>query len=662
MIQRVFKSFIQPLSTIVLLYVSAGAGALAPGAEWFKPQSQDKQSQLIEQRYHYELAKSAIGNNNIETFQKHYALLGDYPLAPYLDYSLIKNTIYDFDFPSIDRFLETNRDTFLEFRLREQLLSALATKHLWREYLDYYSDAMNKKSLLCHWFQARIALGDTAAYSEVAAIWSEGKSQPKQCDPLFKQWRHHGGLTDEIAWTRFNNAMKNNKQSLAQYVSRFMSEDVQNYAKAYLGVHAYPGRIKQHRRFAEASLKTQQIISHGIKRLARTDPKQALYHWERYEAQQLFPKEVTVDTKIYLVKRLASKGFTQEAESLIEHSGELRQKDVVERLIREALRNEQYTKVIAWISYLNQESRASDRWQYWLARAQDEVGGAPENVSSTEIYQALSKHRSFYGFLSADILNRAYSLDHKPSVVTESTALVVENMPAIKRARELWLKGNYSEAAAEWHFTTQRMSDNELAAAGKIARKWGWYNKGIHAMIRGNYWDDLDIRFPLAYRETVEKVSTKTAIEERLIYAIARQESAFSEKARSSAGAMGLMQLMPGTARQTARKSGITHHDSYLYDPEYNINLGSQYLNELLGQFNGNRILAAAAYNAGPHRVTKWIKRAPLELPFDVWIETIPFKETRGYVQNVLAFSVIYAYRLGQDAELVTESEINHSL
>ena len=531
---------------------------------------------------------------------------------------------------------------------------------MWEDYLNFYDSGMRQKSLRCKALYARIEGGDSAAYDEVPAIWVEGKSQPKSCDPLFKKWRRHGGLTDEIAWLRFNNAMAKGKRSLASYIAGLMGDEYKAYANEFLGVHAYPGRVKQHRRFAEQSLQTQQIISHGIKRLARTDPKQALYHWELYEAQQLFPNEISTNTKLSLVKRLTYKGFTEEAEALIENSKDLRQKDVIERMIRESLRQEQYDKVLQWIAYLDTESQSSGRWRYWKARSQDELGITNADESSTDIYQSLSKTRSFYGFLSADILKNAYVLQDNPSIVTPGTSAAVENMPAIKRARELWLKGDFEEARAEWRFATRKMLPNELAAAGQIARNWGWYNKGINAMIRGKNWDDLDIRFPLAYEETVEKVASKTAIEKTLIYAIARQESAFAETARSSAGAMGLMQIMPGTARQTARQNGIKHKDSFLFDPEYNINLGSTYLNQLLNQFNGNRILAAAAYNAGPHRVNTWLKKTPLEVPFDIWIESIPFKETRGYVQNVLAFSVIYAYRLGKDSEFITEKETGH--
>jgi len=645
-------------SCALLFSQVASVNAIAPDAEWLSAELTSDQNVLIEQRYHYELAKSYLAKNKEEEeYRKHYARLGDYPLIPYLDYSELKQNLYDLDFKSVDRFLNTNKGTFLEYRLREQWLFALAKKRKWREFISYYTPNIKQKSLRCYHLEARLSTGDNSAYQEVPAIWTQGKSQPKACDPLFKKWRRQGGLTNEIAWLRFNNAMAKRKRGLANYVKGLMTGDYKKYAEEFMGVDAYPARIKQHKRFAEQSEPMQLIISHGIKRFARIDPKQALYHWERYEAQRLFDKEITTATKLKLVSRLTSKGHTAEAEALIKGSRALQQRKVVERMIRESLRHEDYEKALQWITKLDEDVQQSDRWLYWQARLQDELNLSDTKRASRDIYLQLSKTRGFYGFLSADLLNQDYSLEHKPSDVLPSTVHVIENLPAMKRAKELWFKGNFSEARAEWQFATKEMTPTELVAAGKTARKWGWYNKGIHAMIQSKYWDDLDIRFPLAYQDTVEKMSSKNDVALTFIYAIARQESAFYEKARSSAGAMGLMQLMPGTARQTAKKSGIKHHDSYLLDPEYNIQLGSQYLNELLNKYNGNRILAAAAYNAGPHRVNKWIKRSAQDIPFDIWIETIPFKETRGYVQNVLAFSVIYAYRLGEDGEFITEKE-----
>ncbi len=147
-----------------------------------------------------------------------------------------------------------------------------------------------------------------------------------------------------------------------------------------------------------------------------------------------------------------------------------------------------------------------------------------------------------------------------------------------------------------------------------------------------------------------------------MIFSIARQESAWEFDAKSRVGARGLMQIMPATAKYTAKKAKIPYRLSKLFEPEYNINLGSHYITGLLGQYNNNRALAIASYNAGPHRIKRWLARTNSSLPLDVWVEIIPFKETRKYVQNVLSYEVIYNYRQGQTVPLLTFAEANTSL
>ena len=221
------------------------------------------------------------------------------------------------------------------------------------------------------------------------------------------------------------------------------------------------------------------------------------------------------------------------------------------------------------------------------------------------------------------------------------------------RARELWLIGEKNLARVEWYYGLKTFDTEQVIAAGELARDWGWYNSGIVAMITGNLWDHLSLRFPLAYNDAIAQAAINTQLDKALIFAIARQESAFAEDAQSHAGARGLMQLMPATAKQQAANSGVKNHTTAdLFKPEHNIQLGSEYLGGLLTQFKGNRILAAAAYNAGPGRVKQWLGTPVKEKPADVWVETIPFKETRQYVQNVLTYSVIYTYRMDDKAHI----------
>lgn len=618
---------------------------------------------LTEQRYHYELAKSALKKKNRKTFEHYFNTLGDYPLAPYLTYQDLKQRLPSLPLVEIERFMEEHYGSYLEQSMRLRLLSHLAKRQKWRSFLNYYEPNLQSTALSCHALYARFRTGDSAALDEVAPLWNVGKSMPKACDKLFAVWLKTDRLTKDITWERFHSAMENSERGLARYVTSLMDKEQHQLAQTYQQVSRNPKLIKKHHNFQAQTLENQQIIAHGIRKLAKREPLEALYHWELYEAQQLFQQETIQQTKQYIVKKLIRKGYGDAAERLLSYSSDFHHDDLIEQLIRDHLSDQNWPEVKYWIEKLSTKKQQQDRWLYWKARAISKLGssqaGDPE---PKETYTSLASKRSFYGFLAADILNSEYTLTDIPELISHATLQRISAIPAMRRAKELWLTGNRAEARAEWLNATHKMETRELIAAGQLARRWGWYNKGIQATIAGNFWDHLELRFPLAYFSEVSKMASTTQIEPTFIYAIARQESAFAEDARSSAGAMGLMQLMPGTARQTAKLHGVRYNKKRLLNAEHNIMLGSQYLNYLLKQFGGNRILAAAAYNAGPHRVSNWINEGNQKKPFDIWIETIPFKETRHYVQNVLAYSVIYGYRLGKDLNLVTESEANRPL
>lgn len=613
---------------------------------------------LASQRYHYQKAKAALANKDALAYEKHIAELTDYPLLQYLEFSQLRKRFTQLPFAEIDDFIARYPDTFLESRLRYNFLEFLASRENWPKFLAYYQADVHSLTLRCYALEARVKTGDISALDEITELWDVGKSQPSACDGAFAAWQKAGKQTEERVWSRFNKAMERGEIRFARYLSRQL-KDRAALADLYLNVHNRPALIKQRELFDSHNLEMQQIVAHGVQRLARKEPLDALYHWELYEAQQLFPEELIVKTKLEVIKRLIRNGHGQEAQQLLAFSRALREQELVEELARDALEEQNWNRVAAAIALLDDESRASDRWQYWAARTQDEMGIRLDHFGeSTSIYQALAKNRSFYGFLSSDKLQQNYSLVDSSTPIEPIQLEVIANLTDMKRAHELWLTGNLTEAKAEWVYLSRKLSPKQLLAAGQLAREWGWYNTGIQAMISGDLWDQLTVRFPLAYREQIFKFANDTQVEPTFIYAIARQESAFDEQAQSPVGAMGLMQIMPRTALHTAKRSGIKHlRTTQLLDAEHNMLLGSHYLNQLLTEFNGNRILAAAAYNAGPSRVNRWLSEAGKERPVDIWIETIPFKETRYYVQNVLCFSVIYGYRLGQPTAFLSESE-----
>ncbi len=625
----------------------------------------DSESTLASQRFHYQKAKTALAKNNIAEFKQHLEQLDSYPLKQYLEFAQIRNQFETLPYAAIDEFLGTYSGSFLEARLRANFLYFLSSREYWPEFLKYYRDEIANLELRCHYLHARIKSGDTSALIETQTLWNVGKSRPKQCDPLFKTWTAAGQMTDSIVLSRITKAVERNEISLARYLIRKLNTpELQTQAKMLLDVHRKPQLVAQRALFASHDEMTQHIIAHGIKRLAKTKPLDALYHWELYEAQQIFPQAMIRDTKLAIVKRLIRRGHGQEAQNLLNYSRSLREQDLVEELAREALTEQDWPRLAETLHLLDSERLGTDRWQYWAARAQEELKQPIAGfTSATEIYQALAQNRSFYGFLAADKLKQSYSLVDETATIEPELKEQVAQLGGMQRAYELWLTGNTTEAKAEWLHLSNKLDDQQLLAAGQLARDWNWYNTGIQAMISGNLWNQLTVRFPLAYRDEVYRIASDTQVDATLIYAIARQESAFDVEARSPVGALGLMQLMPQTARFTAQKSGIKHgKNGQLLNAEHNMLLGSHYLNHLLQKFSGNRVLAAAAYNAGPHRVDGWLSKEGKQRPVDIWIETIPFKETRQYVQNILCFSVIYGYRLGVPTAFISEEEANRFL
>ena len=266
-------------------------------------------------------------------------------------------------------------------------------------------------------------------------------------------------------------------------------------------------------------------------------------------------------------------------------------------------------------------------------------------------------------FLSCDWLDRGYTMAQSDAKPDEAVIAELAARPALLRVRELLYHGQEFDASREWWRATRNLSETEWLAAGHLAHRWGWHYQAILAMVKASRWDEIDTRFPILHRQPFEAQAGRQGLPVQLMLALARQESAFRPEALSPAGARGLMQLMPATARDVARLHDIPYRsESQLFEPDLNIALGTSYYRDMLDRFQDNRILATAAYNAGPGRVQSWLTASGGRLPFDAWIETIPFTETRNYVQNVLTFSAIYAHRLGTAERILSPRERHQPL
>lgn len=612
-------------------------------------------SQLQLQRNQFMAAEEALKQKRLNTYEQLLQKLGDYPLKPYLEYSELRRRLYLFPHSDVDEFLASHSGSYLGDRMAKEWLETLARQGKWEDYRKYFLTAnLNSAELRCYDLRARFNTGDETALEAVAELWNVGHSQPDACDPLFRVWMERGYLTDTIAWERHSKAIAQRKLSLSRYVAGKMSPPMRKLADLYYEVDRHPERLKDSQHFRTQAPEMHEIILHGIRRYARKDPLAALTYWRRYDGQHTFSERDRKRTQEYLVTHLAVEGHMKAAQQVLDQTEEITSSELIAWLVRDALRDQDWQRAYDSISLLPAGEQQSERWLYWRARALEKLEiEDPEYPSATQIYANLALTRTFYGFLSADLLGHEYNLVDRPVNPPSEHLSMVMSLPAMRRAKELLDLGRTLQARREWFYAVRGLEPVQLLAAGKLAEEWGWYRKSIQAMIEANYWDDLQLRFPLAYLEEMNSASASTEIDSTFLYAIARQESAFAADARSPAGAMGLMQLLPATAKRTAQQMGMKYNYWDLIKPSQNIQLGSRYLDQLLKQFNGNRVLAAAAYNAGPYRVKQWLAETDEELPYDIWIETIPFWETRGYVQNVLAYSVIYGYRMGKQVPML---------
>lgn len=612
----------------------------------------------FEQRQMYLDAIHLIKTSQFSRLQKLKPQLRTYPLYPYLESTEISYRISRQTEQDILRFVEQYRDTPLVEPLLMHWLANLAKRGKWEMFLTHYDKVTPTKKLACQQAYGLYKVGMVdQAMTQAKKLWTVGFSQPDECDPIFSVWRGANGITPEIAWQRFALSLKENNKDLASYLIRFVDRRDKPFATNYRLIHLKPKTIKRYKSFKATNIRNREIILHGVKRLSRLDPVDALLTLEKYEKLQDFNPDELEDAYAYIGVRLAGKSsdlalVDSLPVNLHEHP------KLVEARIRQNLKHGDWSNVMVLINLLPQEQQSSNRWQYWKARALGLSADEADRQIARNLMIELSSERSFYGFVSADILQNQYNYQDEPSSVTLEQILSLEESPGIQRALELFALGERSQARREWYFSTSDFNNVERDVAARVALRWGWYKASIQTMIDAGAWNHLDHRFPIAYADTFITHARRANIPVQWSLAIARQESSFMTDAKSSAGALGVMQLMPATAKQVAAKIGVSYpNNRSLTSPDLNIRLGTNYLAQMLRKFDNNRILASAAYNAGPGRVNQWLNP---DVPFDVWIEIIPFTETRNYVQNVLMFSSIYSRRMNEHQPLIYAHERNY--
>ncbi|WP_213663010.1 transglycosylase SLT domain-containing protein [Stutzerimonas stutzeri] len=605
---------------------------------------------LAQQRQLYDEAKRALTKGDSAPYRRHASALRDYPLEPYLAYEELTARLKTASTAEIEKFLAEHGDLPQISWMKLRWLRLLAARGDWPTFLKYYDPKLNFTELDCLFGQYQLGRGLPEGDATAERLWLVGKSQPEACDVLFTQWTAKGGLTEERRWKRTKLAVEAGNYGLASFLSKNLSS-LRGHGELLVEVAQKPQMLSQTERFSGGHPAMADVVAIGLRRLARQDPEKALALLDGYARRHAFSAEEKVAIARQIGLTLAKRFDSRALQVMAEYDPELRDNTVSEWRARLLLRLGRWEDAYALTQRFPDELAKSNRWRYWRARSLELA--KPQNPQAISLYQPVAAERDFYGFLSADRIQAPYKLNHQPLALPPKLVQKVRNTAGIRRALEFHARGQIVDGRREWYHVSRLFSRDELVAQARLAYEMGWYFPAIRSISQAQYWDDLDIRFPMAHRSTLVNAAKAREIHPSWVFAITRQESAFMADARSHVGASGLMQLMPATAKETARRFGIPlSSPQQVLNPNVNIQLGAAYLSQIYAQFNGNRVLASAAYNAGPGRVRQWLRDAG-HLSFDVWVENIPFDETRQYVQNVLTYSVIYGQKLNAPQPLV---------
>lgn len=569
--------------------------------------------------------------------------LKTYPLYPYLQYQWLVNHLDDEK--SVQAFLLENANSRYAPLLHRKWMAHLGRQQQWRPFINFYNNS-NDTELQCYFAQAQYVNGEqNAALEHAKTFWLSGKTLPAACEALFDKLKLASQLSADLVWQRFQAALKQNNAALAKQLLPLFSQSDRALAAQWLNLHLQPQQVRQNGDWRHHNPHAGTMFAHAISRWLESDPQAALAVWDAQKHQFKIPSEVASDTEKRLGMALAFRRDKRAYAKLAKFAGN--DTAAQEWRVRAALSQQLWPQTLSAIAALNQTVRQDDKWQYWQARALAATG---KEQQAKSLFQVIAAHRSYYGFLAAAYLQQPVQLNHQPIAVSEQEVATLRASAEFQVIDELLAIDRKSEAVRQWWHAIADLDTHRMQVAAKLAQSWQWPSMTIFTLAKARHWDDMELRFPLWFNGQVHAYAQRNQLDPALVFALIRQESAFDEFAGSPAGAIGLMQVMPKTAKQIAGELKQSwHNDFNLTNPDINIRYGSYYFKKMLDQFDGHFILATAAYNAGANRIAQWLPKKQ-SLPADIWVETIPYKETRGYVSSVLMYALIYQERLQQNS------------
>ena len=607
---------------------------------------------LDTQRSDFKLAWAAAQQGDLKTLTPYLETLSDYPLYPYLRYAYLDSTLTQQTTETLQAFLKEQAQLPVAEALRQDWLLQLARRQQWGTFLANYQDETDP-ALRCAAVSAHLASGDRQdrdAWTVAAQhLWLAPSASPDTCAPAFQYLQQQHFITSGMLATRMQLLLEAHQYPLAQQLLPQLAAADRPWARIWLDMAADPGQVLATMQVPDEP-RYQEMLLNGVQTVANTDPLLARHLWNQLLRRYHFSHDDIQDMAVRLA--LESAWFAlPDAAALLAQVKYADDPRVAEWRVRVALRNGDWKTVLKLLAELGKQATQPE-WRYWQARALAATG---KQTAADAIYSSLAGGMDYYAFLAADRLHLPYAFNQQDSRPAPEVITQLGTRPGFLRARELFHAGLFSYANAEWQAAAAGLSRPARCQAALLAQQWGWYGRAIQTLANAGCWQDLSLNYPIAFEDTLAPRARELRLNLPWVYGLIRAESMFRPDATSQAGAVGLMQLMPSTGRQVAARLGLMLDDkAVLFDPDTNLTLGSTYLSEMLKRFDDSEPLATAAYNAGPQRVSAWLPESG-SLPADVWVDTIPYLETRNYVRRVMGHTVIFDWRMhGQARRLST--------
>lgn len=576
--------------------------------------------------------------------------LQKYPLYPYLQRMRIARRLDDVGdkwTPTDDaarKFLDRHADEPVADDLRNVWLGSLARRSQWQAFVEHYAPSTADPVLGCQLLQAHIALADTPDLAQmITDRWLTAERLPPECEPAFQWLRDRGGLSDTLTEQRVKLLLANGQTAFARVIARRLPDSVSAPLLQWADLLEHPQRSID-ALLADPSLAESaepDALLAGWAKLARDDPPAAL---ERFAPLVEATRADAPTQSRYALALALGLAWDRRAPEALRAFAAVNDADLDDYALgwqaRAALWSQDWPQVQRAIDKMSPEQQSTPRWRYWAARTAERLGNS---ARARALYEAVVPTDNYFAANAALRLGHRAE-PHPDAVPTGSSDLEdIAKQPEFVRSRELLRCGLRTAAVKEWLAGVAQLDAVARTQAIRLAARWDWHDVAVALATRENVFFDYALLYPRPYDTEIDAAAKSAGVDPLLLYGMVRQESLFRADAVSPSGAIGLAQLMPGTARRIARADQEPLPSTTdLFDPALNLRLGAAHLRELIDRFDGQSLVALAAYNAGPLPVEHWLPEKPIDA--DIWVENIPFNETRDYVQRVLWHSIVFGW------------------